>query len=79
VTSDPTLASFFRSFSRSGGLVVGGLGALGLVGWILDAAMLKSVVPGLAPIKANAALGLTPEGLARKVREVLEQPRQVDS
>jgi protein-histidine pros-kinase len=55
--------------SRHGAvLVIGGcvaaLGALGLVGWRFNIVVLKSVLPGLAPMKVNTALGLLVCGTA---------------
>ena len=46
------------------GLLVGSLGALVLVGWRLDIAVLKSVFPGLVSMKPNTALGILLGGVA---------------
>src|ERR1700722_14691433 len=40
------------------GLIVAGVGALVLVGWMLNLAVLKSVFPGLVSMKANTAIGM---------------------
>jgi PAS domain S-box-containing protein len=46
-----------RSIAFALGLVVAGIGTLGLAGWIFDLAALKTVLPGLASMKANTAIG----------------------
>ncbi len=77
MTSGLPLASCFRSFSRSGGLAAAGLGALGLIRSIVDAAALKSVVPGLAPgrMTPRTALCFVLVGLALLFSEA--GPRRV--
>jgi PAS domain S-box-containing protein len=52
-----------RNESQSGvalmmGLIVGSLGALVLLGWMFNLAVVKSVLPGLVSMKANTAIGL---------------------
>lgn len=49
-------------FASSGISIV--VGAAVLVGWVLDVAAIKSVLPGLPPMKANAALGFILLGVA---------------
>jgi two-component system cell cycle sensor histidine kinase/response regulator CckA len=56
--------SALRRFSRTTGLLVALLGCLVLAGWVLDVAVLKSVVPGLTTMKGETALGFVPLGLS---------------
>jgi PAS domain S-box-containing protein len=46
------------------GGIAAGIGLLVLVGWILDVALLKAVVSGWTPMKANTAVGLVLIGVA---------------
>jgi PAS domain S-box-containing protein len=46
------------------GLIVGTIGALVLVGWRFDFAVLKSVFPGQVPMKATTAMGMLLSGVA---------------
>lgn len=57
-------APLFERLSRIGAAVVAAVGAAVLVGWRFDIVLLKSVVPGLASMKANAAVGFLFSGLA---------------
>src|SRR5678816_1054262 len=53
-----------RTYCRAAALAVAGLGCLVLCGWWLGIDALKSVVPGMVAMKANAALGLVLSGVS---------------
>jgi PAS domain S-box-containing protein len=48
----------FQNASRYLSLIVLGMGILVLIGWVLNIALFKSVLPDLATMKVNTALGL---------------------
>src|ERR1700689_1745766 len=58
------------------GLLVVGIGALVLVGWRFDIAVLKSVFPGRVSMKPNTALGILLGGFALAIlsREKVAAP-----
>ena len=53
-----------RWCSRAGAAVVVSAGAAALVGWMFQLSALKSVMPGLATMKVNTAIGLVAAGSA---------------
>lgn len=53
-----------QSFSKGASVFTILMGGLVLVGWKLDVAFLKSVLPGLATMKANTAMGFLLAGAA---------------
>jgi two-component system, cell cycle sensor histidine kinase and response regulator CckA len=54
-------------FSRAIGIWVAAVGGIALVGWAFDVPALKSVIPGMAVIQANAALSFVVAGLALRL------------
>ena len=64
MTPIPDRASIARRTSLLLSILVAMLGALVLVGWAMDIAMLKSVLPALTTMKANTALSLMLCGVA---------------
>jgi PAS domain S-box-containing protein len=57
-------ASSLTLFSRYMGVAIVALGVMVLFGWMFNIAVLKSVIPGLATMKANAALAFVFAGSA---------------
>ncbi len=56
--SDTTVVRALNHFVAFASLFAIGIGVLGLIGWTLDIAVLKSVIPGQTIIKPNAAVAL---------------------
>jgi len=52
----PGVIRAFRVISRGASLLVALTGLLGLLGWLLDVAVLRSVLPSLASMKVNTAV-----------------------
>lgn len=59
---NPHLLPFYRNASRTAGGIVFVSGLLVLAGWLFDVATLKSILPGLATMKANTALAFVLAG-----------------
>ncbi|MEC4814321.1 MAG: PAS domain-containing protein [Scytonema sp. PMC 1069.18] len=51
-----------QSFVRVAGAIAVSIGCLVLIGWLFDIAILKSILPDLVTMKANAALGFVLAG-----------------
>src|SRR5690349_15465203 len=54
-------------FTRAAATTVMVIGALAFAGWIFGIGALKSVLPGLSPMKANTSLGLLLAGVALRL------------
>jgi two-component system, cell cycle sensor histidine kinase and response regulator CckA len=64
MTPGETYFSFLTWFARIGSVIVAGAGTAVVVGWLLDIAVLKSPLPGLATMKVNTGCGFLAAGLA---------------
>jgi PAS domain S-box-containing protein len=58
------LAWLFEHGSRTSAGIAVAVGVLVLLGWVFNVAVLKSVVPGFTPMKANAAVGFILAGVS---------------
>ncbi len=63
VQSDPRLVRRLQSIARIMAITTIAIGGLVIVGWLLNMASLKSVLPGLATMKFNTALAFTFVGI----------------
>ena len=69
IPSNSKLVSLFRGYSRGASAIGILVGASVLVGWLFDIPFLKSVLPGLVTMKANAALCFILAGVALRLLE----------
>jgi diguanylate cyclase (GGDEF)-like protein len=64
MTPGQSYRQFLNWFARAGAVLVASVGAAVMMGWLLDIAVLKSVLPGLATMKFNTACGFFAAGVA---------------
>jgi diguanylate cyclase (GGDEF)-like protein len=64
MTAGQSYRQFLTWCARAGAIVVACVGAAVIVGWLLDIAVLKSVLPGLATMKFNPACTFLAAGVA---------------
>lgn len=73
--ANPRLLSASASLSRAASVAVVVVGGAVLIGWMLDIAMLKSVLPGLVTMKPNTALALVLSGVSLWLSRTAEPGR----
>ncbi len=61
---EKSIAARFRAVSNGLGFIVMGISVLVLIGWALDIASLKSILPVWAAMKANTALAFILAGMS---------------
>ncbi len=64
LTPGKTYAFFLDRFVRAGAFLIIAIGVSVILGWFMDIALLKSVLPGLATMKMNTALGFLAAGVS---------------
>ncbi len=62
--SDPRVVEGFAVFARGAGVLAAAVALLVLLGWALDLALLKSLLPGHVEMKVNTAVGVLVIGVA---------------
>jgi len=74
---NPRLLSFYAQVSRAASGIVLVVGFLFLVGWLFNISQLKSVLPGLAAMKANTALAFVLAGLSLSLDSIKRENQWV--
>jgi signal transduction histidine kinase len=72
------LLSFYHNASRTAGGGVFAVGFLVLAGWLFDIPALKSILPGLATMKANTALAFLLAGVSLWLASTSRESQRID-